>query len=657
MKFSQRSIPLALLGVCILAYGLYLLWMGFYWDDWPWVWFSHVMGPQGMLKIDLEHRPLSGVVLWIGSLLAGDSPLGWQIYNLAFRWLTAVSLGWMLLTLWPRRREFAAAAAILFLVYPGFGQQFIAVNNSRHLLPLMLFFLSIGWMVKACQDRTHYWRDTSIALTLSLTGMLITDYYYGLELIRPVILWNLSAQSGHRRRVQAAFQDWLPYLVPLVGLFIWRYWVSQQYFYRVNIFDEPLGTEASLLTKILDPVEVTLGAWIKIFTLPQSNLFGPQMMLFFAGLVILGILTSFVYLWKFQADRVDYKWNLNPLALGVIAVFLAFLPFWATGLDVKLIFPNDRLTLPMMMGSSLILASLIFLFVRNRALRIIFLAAIIGLSLGAQLRSAQVYRRDWKYQTAFFEQLTWRAPGIEHSTAILANEFPDQTSTDNSLTAPLNWIYDPEFSGGHLPLMMFYTSRFGEDPSYLTPETPLQRVYRFYPFDGTVGQSLVVYHAPPACLRVLDPVYDLHYPLLPDDVKNLRHFSDPQWINLSDSPATLPENIFGAPVTGTWCYYFEKADLARQIKDWAQVAEIGDTAFALEDLPNHASERVPFIEGYAHVGRWNKAVKLTQETIEINKFMGPMLCDTWQRIENDVAPTDEKTEAINDIQQIIECNP
>jgi hypothetical protein len=119
----------------------------------------------------------------------------------------------------------------------------------------------------------------------------------------------------------------------------------------------------------------------------------------------------------------------------------------------------------------------------------------------------------------------------------------------------------------------------------------------------------------------------------------------------------LPKHIFGEPVTGSWCYYFEKADLARQYGAWAQVAEIGDSAFGLDDSPNHASERVPFIEGYAHIGSWKKALKLTQETITINKFMGPMLCDTWRRIADDVPASDEKIAAISEIQQIINCNP
>ena len=388
MKFSQRSIPIALLIVCILTYGLYVLWMGFYWDDWPWVWFSHVMSPQGMLKIDLEHRPLSGVILWIGSLLAGESAIGWQIYNLFFRWLTGITLWWMLKTLWPRRDEFAVTAALLFLIFPGFGQQFIAVNNSRHLLPLSLYFLSIGWMVKASRDRNHYWRDTSIALGLSVTGMFVTDYYYGLELIRPFILWCLQDKSEKRYRLWTTFRDWLPYLIPLVGIFIWRYWVSQQYFYKVSIFNETPGTDTSLLTWVLDPIEVTLGAWAKIFEFPSLNIFGPRMMILYAGIVIFGILLSFGYLLKFQAEEANHKWYLTPLTLGLLALLFAFLPFWTTGLDVKLIFPNDRLTLPMILGSSLILASIIFLLIRNRPLRLFVLAVIMGLALGYHLKNA-----------------------------------------------------------------------------------------------------------------------------------------------------------------------------------------------------------------------------------------------------------------------------
>jgi hypothetical protein len=89
--------------------------------------------------------------------------------------------------------------------------------------------------------------------------------------------------------------------------------------------------------------------------------------------------------------------------------------------------------------------------------------------------------------------------------------------------------------------------------------------------------------------------------------------------------------------------------------DWQKVAEIGKIAFRLDDSPNHASERAPFIQGYAYTGDWEHAVDLTVETIEINKFMGPMLCDTWQDILLNAPNSQAKDAAVQAIQAILSC--
>ena len=68
--------------VCLLTYGLYLPWMGFYWDDWPWIWQFHVYGPQAIREIDAAFRPLAGVVLWLGTRLAGTDATRWQTLQL-----------------------------------------------------------------------------------------------------------------------------------------------------------------------------------------------------------------------------------------------------------------------------------------------------------------------------------------------------------------------------------------------------------------------------------------------------------------------------------------------------------------------------------------------------------------------------------------------
>lgn len=697
-KLAQK--PLTIFAVLLLtgiaAYGLHSYWMGFYWDDWPWMWFGHVMGPQGMLKIDMEHRPGSGVILFIGSLLAGENPVLWQVYNLGWRILGSFALAWTLTQIWPGKmrkwnaddadqtdfhgydskeilRKPTASAlhsspviwiSLLFLIYPGFNQQFVAVNNSRHIFPLMTFFLSLGLMLKAVRKRQRFWGYSLSALLLSLVTMFTTEYYYGLEFIRPVLLWLLIRRDEKRfwPGVLAAVKNWLPYLIPLAAVFGWRFAISTSVNYQITIFSEVSAAPGnSLLLKLWgmlsDLLASGFGAWGTIFKLPDPMLFGPRAQLYYWGIV--AAVSVGVLLYLIFAHRVDENplWGQEALIFGAAALVVAPLPFWVTDLDPKLAFPADRLLLPMMLGSSLLIAALIDLIFRRAAIKVLILALLVGLAVGQHHQNAITYRRDWKYQIAFFQQLTTRIPDLMPGTALLTNELPNNRSTDNSLTAPLNWIYRPDFVEGELPLNMFYIDlRFGDDEPAIEGSKYFTSIYRFYPFNGAPEQSVVVYHRPPACLRVMDNDRDHYYPQLPDFVKDTLPYSDLGRIRTEMNPNVYLPVMLAQPQPENWCYYFELADLARQRGEWGRVAELGDTAFGLDDSPNHASERIPFIEGYAHVGRWGRAEELTFESLKINQFMGPMLCEAWERIEMDTEPSAEREAILEKINTQLECS-
>lgn len=658
------SLFVVIFGLGVLAFGLNIPRLGFYWDDWPWVWFSHVTGPEGMLQIDIEHRPISGVVLWVGSILFGESPVGWQIYNLVWRILGAFSFAWVLRKIWPNNKNQVVWVSLVFIIYPGFEQQFVAVNNSRHLFPLITFFLSLGFMVSAVKTHKRFLLYTAFSLALSLITMFTTEYYYGLEFIRPVILWIIL-----RDREKIVFKDfimalkaWLPYLIPLIAVFIWRFIVSQSVNYQITIFEEVSSPTSQNLLQLLwgyllDLFSSGIGAWFISFELPDPALFGLRSRLYFWGLVLISTVGVLIYLIFSQEESRDARWNLDALLLAGAALITGPIPFWVTGLDPKLTFPADRLNLPMIMGASILLAALIDWLFKRDGVKVFIFALLIGMAAGFHNQNAINYRRDWQYQIAFFQQLTTRIPAIEPGTAVITNELPNNRSTDNSLTAPLNWIYAPGFSGGDLPLHMFYSElRFGREETTFNEDTSLDLVYRFYPFESSAQKSLVIYHRPPACLRVVDADYHHYYPLLPSFVKDLLPYSNTgQIITAGEQPA-LPAFFGKTSQPENWCSYFEKADLARQRGNWERVAELGDIAFSLNDSPNHASERVPFIEGYAHIGQWARAEELTYEALEINQFMGPMLCEAWERIEADTAASDQRDEIITEIYTQMECD-
>jgi hypothetical protein len=119
----------------------------------------------------------------------------------------------------------------------------------------------------------------------------------------------------------------------------------------------------------------------------------------------------------------------------------------------------------------------------------------------------------------------------------------------------------------------------------------------------------------------------------------------------------MPAIYHPEPVHG-WCYYFEKADLARQLGNWEEIAKLGDTAFKLEDHPNNPVERFVFIEGYAHTGEWERALKLSRDSYQVSKgYVGPLLCRLWERIEMETIDNTERDEALSEVKSILACKP
>jgi len=77
----------------------------------------------------------------------------------------------------------------------------------------------------------------------------------------------------------------------------------------------------------------------------------------------------------------------------------------------------------------------------------------------------------------------------------------------------------------------------------------------------------------------------------------------------------------------------------------------------LDEYPNDASERLPFIEAYAMTGQWDKALQYSTLTVEVSELYQPMLCALWQRIDANMADSAEKTRAIDEIFCLAGCQP
>ncbi len=123
--YFERSwfYPLVLLLVMLVAYGLSLARLGFYWDDWQVVYLSRFKDLSVYWNYFLNDRPTSAWTYILTVPLLGMSALRWQLFTLVMRWLSVLGFCWALQGLWPRRTWQIRWMGLLLAVFPGFTQQ------------------------------------------------------------------------------------------------------------------------------------------------------------------------------------------------------------------------------------------------------------------------------------------------------------------------------------------------------------------------------------------------------------------------------------------------------------------------------------------------------------------------------------------------------
>ena len=674
IRFPDWSIPIALLVILFAGFGVLIPWLGFYWDDWPSIWFLHSFGPAGFIDVLASDRPFLSLVFMVTTTFLRESIVGWQVFGILSRWLAGVALWWTLRLTWPKKSRQAGWIAILFTIYPGFTQQSISVTYSHAWIILAAFIASLGLMLNAIRKPNWRWLMMGLSLLCAAFAMFSTEYFFTLELIRPALCWIVLAEDTLeiKKRLKRTLLYWLPFLLLMAMFLYWRFYVHEfprgELSEPGRILNEPLSQGGLFVRTVLeDIIEGGVVAWyLPIQHFLTANFAATS---YIASLVVavFAALAAIVYLAGFHppikaedetSSGQSLRWAIQAILLGIFALLISGLPFWLTDLLIKLDFPNDRFTLAMMIGSSLLLVGVIELIPRAFYFKVAFLGLVIGLAVGQQFNYANTFRLDWAAQKDFFRQLSWRAPQIEPGTVVMVSRLPFKYFSDNSLTAPMNWIYAPDNTSRKMPYLIYdIQSRLGNRPKPIAKGEPINQTYRATSFSGNTSQALVLVYSPPACLKVLDTIQDENNPYIPKPTMKAFVLSDLRNIHQTASPPMLPRHIFGADRERSWCFYFQKADLARQFGEWESVAEMADQALELKLLlyPINAPELVTYIEGYAHTNQWEKAEQLTQTAIKLSDDINPMLCDAWQRIEADTPESSSQQRVLSVIFNQLKC--
>jgi hypothetical protein len=207
-----------------------------------------------------------------------------------------------------------------------------------------------------------------------LLNLSISEYFIGMEALRPLILWWLFKRQGidSKQTLEKTVRYWLPYIVVGILFLYWRLFVVQiegdpNSLKLLTILRESptAGLMQFAQISLQDFVYLLWGIWGQTIRIDLLDL-GRIYFYFTAGISVVAASMIAVYLSKIKFQTVNTvmsisssKWIGQALVFGFLASALGFLPAWSINRQAAFGLYGSRFALAAMFGASIILAALI----------------------------------------------------------------------------------------------------------------------------------------------------------------------------------------------------------------------------------------------------------------------------------------------------------
>lgn len=115
-----------------------------------------------------------------------------------------------------------------------------------------------------------------------------------------------------------------------------------------------------------------------------------------------------------------------------------------------------------------------------------------------------------------------------------------------------------------------------------------------------------------------------------------------------------PAHVFGAEPEHGWCFYYEKAALAAQLKDWPRVRELMAEARELGLSSSYGFEWLPLLEAHAASEDWVQATETSEFIHRLHPSNDSLLCAAWATIL-EATPSQAAAAAFDEISRLANC--
>jgi hypothetical protein len=480
------------------------------------------------------------------------------------------------------------------------------------------------------------------------------DYAIGMEAFRLFCVYAVVNRDSHLssvwNKLLSTLRVWVwTVLIPL-GYIVWK-----TFFFQNERKATDIGVQLSGL--FVAPV-ATFSNWSQTFFSSIVNLgvlgWGAQLPRFFftlrfryaaygffaAGIVIL-ILIIFEKIFKkenelaFTPATQVYK---EAMSIGGVGMIFGILPIIMVNRYINLT-SFSHYALPASLAAAVALAGFIHM-VSSKRIQMVTLYVVITFAVLSHYAISVTALDETKAIKEFWWQVSWRAPQIKSGTTFMIVYPSIDIGDDTGVKEAPNLIYFPQHSA-EIPIHYPVSARTVSDSilqDVLVGSVKEEVGRRSHVISYDYGNILVLSQpTPTSCVHIIDG----HRPLISTyDSGNLMIVapqSNIENVVTNVKPAIPQDFAFGAEPEKSWCYYYEKAELALQMGNWEEVVALGEKAIRLGYHPEDQSEWMPFLMAYAVSGN-EVRVRQTAPKIIGSKFLRLQACEMLSNLEEPLTP-------------------
>ncbi|HEX2697546.1 MAG TPA: hypothetical protein VHM28_07550, partial [Anaerolineales bacterium] len=297
--FSEKGIPLSFFLIAFLAYGLLIPWTGFYWDDWGFAWIAKFLGPADFISAFRGFRPFLGPIFYVTTSLIPPNPLLWQIFALIIRFAAALCAWFALDRVWPKYKRQTLIASFLFLVFPGYSQNWVALTHiNQEWIPFIFYLLSFGYTASALRHPEKFRVNTILALLFLIMGVFPTEYFLTIEPLRFLFIWVIVSDEGQgwQGHFVQTIKHWRPYVLIWLTNVVWLayYYKSGAYIsYDVTTVHQTPSVGQTFFMFADALWKAGLYIWAQVLVLAGQSVTAPTSLLVFILILATFILLAF----------------------------------------------------------------------------------------------------------------------------------------------------------------------------------------------------------------------------------------------------------------------------------------------------------------------------------------------------------------------------